>query len=78
MNPHKKKIGCLVPVCMHPWCDRKKKKICALRKYFLIEQKEARAQLNKCKSGYFSRDTEIMIKKKIYWWRDYDKKRKAK
>jgi len=31
--------------CSHTWCDANKKKICALRKYFLEHQKQMRREL---------------------------------
>jgi hypothetical protein len=43
MNPDKAKVGCVVPFCRHGWCDRKKKKLCSLRKNFLEYQKQIRA-----------------------------------
>ncbi|HOD52927.1 MAG TPA: hypothetical protein PKJ08_00230 [Candidatus Cloacimonadota bacterium] len=43
-----KMVGCCVPWCEEPRCDRKLKKKCALRKYFLLEVKRIRANVQIC------------------------------
>jgi hypothetical protein len=61
-NPDKKKVGCMVPWCTERWCTMKRKKLCALRRYFLEEQLENRRLLSKVK------DPEIkkLIKEGVY------------
>jgi hypothetical protein len=72
-NPHKQKIGCLVPLCQHGWCTRSKKKLCALRKFFLIIQKERRKDLRMQKFSYLSKEAEKLLRKEIYFWKDQGK-----
>jgi hypothetical protein len=73
-----RKIGCLVPFCSHGWCNRKKKRLCALRKFFLIIQKERRIELKKLKMGYMSREVIEIMDREIYFWRKSDRKKKNK
>ena len=70
MNPDKKKVGCLVPLCQASWCNRSRKEVCALRYYFLLNQKQQRQLL----SHVFTIEHKIIIKNKIYFWRRNDKK----
>lgn len=55
-----KLVGCCVPWCEEPRCDRKYKKKCALRKYFILEVISLR-KIND---------------KRLYFWRKDEYKRK--
>ncbi len=44
-NPDRAKMGCPVPLCRHNWCDSAKYRICALRKYYLLELAELEQDL---------------------------------
>jgi hypothetical protein len=69
-NPHKEEIGCLVPLCQHGWCTRSKKKLCALRKFFLTIQIERRKDLRMQQFTYLSKEAETLLKRDIYFWRN--------
>ena len=45
MNKYRKMHGCMVPRCDAVMCDRKRKKKCALRRYFLINYVERKRML---------------------------------
>jgi hypothetical protein len=70
-NPDKARVGCLVPLCLEKWCSRKRKKLCALRRYFLEEQLENRRLLCEVK------DPEIrkLIKERIYEQKEITKQK---
>lgn len=57
---------CMVPKCEAKWCDATRKKTCALRRYFLLEQIENRKLL---------RMTYTPEMRKIVWERIYGKKK---
>ena len=67
-NPFKRQTGCMVPLCEANMCDRQRKKICALRRYFLLIQKERRSMLEKHRRTASDKVIEI-LKKEIYFWR---------
>ena len=75
MNPFKKITGCMVPHCESILCNREIKKICELRKLFLIEQVEKRQELRRRSAGYLSSKSEEILKREIYFWRNYDSKK---
>ena len=52
MNLDKKKVSCLVPLCVADWCNAERKKTCALRRYFLCFQKELRETIPFCLPEY--------------------------
>lgn len=60
LNPDKEKVGCMVPICTASFCDMKRKSFCALRKYFLQNQKELRRAI----SGLPD------LNHYVYYWRD--------
>jgi len=60
LNPDKEKVGCMVPLCTAEFCDMKRKSFCALRKYFLENQKELRRAI----SGIPE------FNHYVYFWRD--------
>ena len=62
MNPNK---SCVVPYCLAIHCSSKFKKKCALRKYFLLYQKELRELLRYT----ITEETQKLIKEKIYYYR---------
>lgn len=64
--PDKEKVGCMVPFCTAEFCDRKRKSFCALRKYFLIQQKALRQAI----SGIDE------FKHYVYYWRKHARKEK--
>jgi len=68
MNPNKKTIGCLVPTCDNPNCDREFKKICALRKFFLKEIQERKERFALIK---FLLDPKELKEwhSSVYFWR---------
>lgn len=68
MNPHKAKTGCMVPHCEENECNYQRKKICSLRRVFLLEQKERRSLLEKHRKTASDKTIKI-IKKEIYFWR---------
>ena len=74
MNPFKKRTGCMVPHCESILCNREIKKICELRRLFLIEQIEKRQELRRRRAGYLSCKSETILKREIYFWRDHDSK----
>lgn len=59
MNPDKKRVGCMVPLCQEKWCNTKRKKSCALRRCFLEHQKQVRKAVSGKKELYHY----------VYYWR---------
>lgn len=75
MNPHKSKTGCMVPHCEESDCNYQRKNICALRRYFLQDQKNKRRYLSQHRNLLLPGSISI-LKKEIYFWRKYDLKKK--
>lgn len=59
-------VGCMVPYCRRGHCDRRFKGLCALRKYFLLEQVEKRQLL---RSVRLSRSARRVLLGEIYFWK---------
>ncbi len=74
-NPFRSLNGCMVPLCLAQECTYQRKKICALRRYFLIIQKERRKYLRDNKR-YFEEEAITIYKQLIYFWRKKKKKKK--
>lgn len=68
------KVGCSVPFCEENYCNRKFKKRCALRKYFLYEVVNIRKQVSCIISCIGLYRSEPFIKQ-AYFWRYNDSKR---
>jgi hypothetical protein len=76
-NPHSQNNGCMVPICTQEWCNYIKKKICALRREFLLEQIVRRKELRTRKQEYLSEEAEKILKKDIYFWRRIHEQKKT-
>lgn len=68
-----REVGCSVPHCEADWCDRERKKGCALRKYYLYEVVDHKARMNKLliDAGVESASS---YQKKHFFWRFKDER----
>lgn len=70
-------VGCSVPFCEETYCNRKFKKRCALRKYFLYEVVNIRKQISHI-IQFMGLHFEKEFLNKKYFWRNHGSKRISK
>lgn len=77
MKTMQKRVGCCVPHCEQNHCDRKFKRLCALRKYFLLEVKRIRKTTQICYDIMGAEWVKAYIEQ-VYYWRKHEQKRRKK
>jgi hypothetical protein len=75
LKDRQREVACSVPHCEAEYCNRTRKKQCALRKYFILEVIKHRKNQQLIINNYGKEYAKEYTNKKFFWRKEYATKK---